>query len=313
MEQNPMMWIMKADPGKYLRKPATTIAVIMKAIEGLFCLLAAVRVSRFLQEFVLFGNLPDALSVPLIPSGPLEQAFNQIQQILPGDLLAPGAAAGGASGGESNPELAFSVMQTILSFLTIDVYTGTIIERIALTVASAALLLLLLGIAVEGALLLILRFTFKCSGALKLIQRIMVYATAALLASAIAFFLFRIYSCVSTGLLRLPVILVPAFMVTAVLLLELAYARSLYAFYFSVDYEIRMEFKDTDTRGNRLGRNSVLLCLLFLAATIAIIVMTVHFHFAPATTVFWVIGCFFMCVKYFAVYQSFWAFQWCHK
>jgi hypothetical protein len=306
MEQNPMMWIMQADPGKYIKTTSSAIAAFLKLIEGFFTAFAAVGLFGLFKEFVRGGSFQDGLSVELLPRFFVDHVLNMIPQ----DLLAQSGVSGQAG---AAAQLDLSVLNQLISFLTIDVYTGALIEQITLFIAVWGVILILLGIAVEGLFSVILRFSMQGANVLKLIQRVIVYSIIAILASAVGFFVYRIYLCFSTGQFKLAVVLLPAGSVIVFLVLALKYARSVFSVFFSIDYEIRLGFKDSDARFTKMRGYSLMFGFIFLVATIAIVVLAMNQRIGYGSAVLCGIGCGFMSLKYFVVSRAAWNFLWCHQ
>lgn len=314
MEQNPMMWIMQADPGKYIKKASATIAAFLKLIEGFFTAFAAVGLFGLFREFVNGGSFQNGFSVELLPPFFVDQVLDMLPPELlnqSGVSVQSGAAAGAAGAAAGQPDL--SVLNQLISFLTINVYSGTMIEKITLTVAVLGLILILLGIAVEGLFLVILRFSLKGAKVLKLTQRVIVFSIIAILAAAVGFFVFRLYLCFSTEQFKLVVVLMPAGSVIVILVLALRYARSVYSVFSSIEYEIRLEFKDSDAKNTKMRGYALLFGFVFLVATVAIVILAMNGQIGYETAVFCGIGCGFMAVKYFVVSRAVWNFLWCHK
>ena len=305
MEQNPMMWILQADPEKYIKKTSAAIAAFLKLIEGFFTAFAAVSLFGLFKDFVKGGSFQDGLSIELLPRFFVDQVLDMI----PPELL----AQSGVSGQGGTAQLDLSVLNQLISFLTIDVFTGALIEQITLFIAVWGAILILLGIAVEGLFSVILRFSLKGANVLKLTQGVIVYANIAILAAAVGFFVFRIYLCFSTGQFTLAVVLLPAGSVIAFLVLSLRYARSVHLVFNSIDYEIRLGFKDSDAKFTRMRSYSLMFGFVFLVAAIAVVILAKHQQIEYESAMLCGIGCCFMALKYFAVSRAVWNFLWCHQ
>ena len=68
---NPLMFILKADPEKYLDRPSATILVLIKAAEAPVAFLLILRTIEFLYAMIKKGALPDIPFLPpnILPEG----------------------------------------------------------------------------------------------------------------------------------------------------------------------------------------------------------------------------------------------------
>ena len=231
-ETNPLMFILEAAPERYIKTPAATVLALLKIAEGAAAVLGGIQAADYLRGWA--AGWGEALPIELLKS----MLPADVAALLPHGTLPSGGTAG-----------------TVLT-------------------AAAALCLccLLLCLIAEGLTAPLLRFTMKGSKLLLLSRRAAFPASVGLAVSVTASCALSVVEGFKTGM-ALSLMLRPA-LVTAgcalVLWLYASYSRWAAVVISAVEYEIRLGFKESVSKEIRLGRDSFLLCLVFLAAAAAI-------------------------------------------
>lgn len=270
MNLNPYMMILKADPARYIQKPAPTLLVLLKTVEGLCCLLGLYRVAVF-----LFDSM-DVLTDSTMTTGEL------LTTSLPGHLgqIIVAARSGAAS-----------LMLVLGALCVVTVLVCTVLETVALWV---------------------LRFTLAGSAFLKQVQKVLYLSTLLLCILTCCELALRVFAYVSTELQSDPsfeifrLILIFGAMSAALLALLTAYQKDVLTVLTAIEYEFRLEFKETIIDAPVLGKYSVLLGLLCLG--VGVFLGRLYGFQVPL-----VLLLLAEAAKFFLVRMSWAGFQRCHR
>lgn len=231
-ETNPLMFILEADPGRYIKTPAATVLALLKALEGAAACLCGVRAIGFLRAlYAAWDVLP---------------VMKLLQNRLPAELsgLLP-------SGTLSSRGMAL-----------------TVLAGAAAICALVGIVCLLL----EGAAALYLRFALGGAKLLNVTRRAAFPVSIVLALSVTGFCALSLWEAFTHGVrlnALLQPALVMAGCVLA-LWLRVSYNRGAASVISAVEYELRLGFKESVPKSLKLGRDAFLLCLVYLAAAAAL-------------------------------------------
>lgn len=270
MNLNPYMMILKADPARYIQKPASTLLVLLKTAEGLCCLLGLFRLGAF-----LFDSL-DVLTGSTVTTAELLITY------LPGNLG-----------------------QTIVA-----AQSGA--ASLLLVLGALCVVIALICTVLEAAVLWALRFALTGAAFLKQVQKVLYLDTLLLCILTCCELGLRIFVYVSTELQNDPsfrlfrLILIVGGVFAALLALLTAYQKDILTVLSAIEYEFRMEFKETFIDAPVLGKYSILLGLIFLGGGI----FSGHQFGYQSPLVLLLLA---EAVKFFLVRLSWADFQRCHR
>ena len=233
---NPLMFILEADPEKYIKTPSASVVAIIKTLEGFAAFLCCFRVLDVLKGFAA-GHAPLSTFALLKTLVPVELSV----RLLPETTTAPGGT-----------------VQTVLTI-----------------VAGLCILAELVCFVVEAGAGLFLRFTLGGAKLIKSTRGVVSAASVLLALSVTCASALLIRECLRGGVgldgsLRL--LLVPLGC-SLLLWLHVLYNREAAAVFDAVEYEIRLGFKQTALGKLRLGRWALLLSLCFFAGAAALCVL----------------------------------------
>ncbi len=225
---DPMMFILKADPARYIRTTPAAVAALLKAAEGMAALLCCFRMFSLLRE-MLGGQLRQ---------GPMEV----LAALLPEELARPLTAGLSAPQGK---------LWTALGAVT-----------------ALCLLAELACLAAEGAAAPVLRFAMKGEKIFRVTRRTVLACAAVLVLCLTAACVPAVIGAVRSGLQPAEMLraLAAPLVTAAAGALHLSYSRGAAEAMRIVEYELRMGFKETAMNDVHLGRDAFLLGVLFLAA-----------------------------------------------
>ena len=276
---NPYMFILKADPARYIKTPSAAVVALIKAAEGGVALLWLFRLIEYLRQLVSgkAGAMPIEILGVLMP-----------KEIA--DLILPGAIPNG----------------------------GTLGKVLCWAVA-IVLSVILVCMAVEAVAALLLRFTLQGAKLFQITHKVIFIGSIVLLLSAAASCVPLVMNLTQSGLKIYQVFLsggknllepVRPLLVTVVcillLILRVSYHKGIVTVISAIEYEIRLEFKETAMKTVHLSRDSLLLALICLGAAVA------AGFFVGWVTVY-VAALAVLAVKYTAVYNSWGDFRRCHR
>jgi hypothetical protein len=268
---NPWMLILKADPARYIERPAPALLAVLKVLEAMFTFIWCFRTLDVLR-LILTGRLdagPVAVLCALLPG-------ELVRLVLPGE---------GFAAGDLGRAVGFLAGLALL------------IELVCLTVEGAAAVLLRFGMPDKGA---------KC---FKTTRNWVLFACSMLTACLVPACAMQVYGVLKGGVSSLspealrP--LIPALALVALLLLRLIYHKSALTVMKAVEYEIRMEFKETGMPRENLCLTSFLLGLWCLGAGGFLIYGRLKARYAPYFLL--------LALKFFAVWESARFFKKCHR
>lgn len=276
---NPYMFILKADPARYIKTPSGAVIALIKAAEGGVACLWAVRLFDYLK--LLFSGKAGALPLEIL------------RVLLPGELvklILPGAL----------PD-------------------GGMIGKVLCWASALSLSVILICVAVEAVAALLLRFALQGAKLFQVTHKVIFVASIVLLLSAAASFVPIVLSLAASGIKIYQLLLsggerllgaARPLLVTAVcvllLVLRVSYHKGVVTVLTAIEYELRLEFKETAVGTTHLSRDALLQAVILLGA-------------AAATGIFikWlsltVLALAVLAVKYFAVYNSWGDFRRCHR
>jgi len=276
---NPYMFILKADPGRYINTPAAAIVALIKAAEGVFAVFISIRMVGYMKMLLsrAAGKMPLELIRFLLPE--------EITKI-----LLPGA-----------------------------IPDGGMIGKVLCWVTAASIFVLLICMAVEAVAALLLRFAMQGAKLFEVTHRVLFIDSIVLLVSTVLSCIplalslkesgIQIYKVLLSGGESLlgplrPLIVTVAFIL--LLVLWVSYHRGVVKVLTAIEFEIRLEFKETAIGEIHVSRDAFLLGILFLAAGAA-----AGFLVGWVTAV--VAAALVLAVKYFAVYSCWGDFRRCHR
>lgn len=264
MSINPYMMILKADPPRYIQKPAPTVLVLAKTVEGVFALLGLLRIGSFLLDSLGSFSTAQILSITL--TGRALQVALGLQQTY-GSLF---------------------LLATLGVFAAL---VCTVVEAVGLWA---------------------LRIALVGSALLKQVQRVLFYDCILLLLITVGGLGFRWYRYATTEMGSDPsfhllrTILLTGAVSLAVLVLLTLYHRDVYMVLSAIEYEIRMEFKETLIDAPRLG---VLAFLFGALSTGGAVLAAMRLGWMSLTFLLLAV----LAVKYFALISSWEGFRQCHR
>ena len=273
---NPYMLILNANPAKYIKTPSSTVVTLIKVLEGVLSFLLCFRYFSYLYQLIS-GNFE--IKAPFL-----------------GEYIA---------------------LPDNLNILPISLPGGETTWRV---LCGSCILIILICTVIEAVLIIILRFVMKGAKALVITQLIIVCAKAILAVCTLLFAALLFYGAVTKGLDPYKILmgfggnlseLIPSavmFGCSLLLFLWVSYHRGIIKVLSAVKYEIKLGFKETTKQKTRLTRDSILLGILFLAATALCIKIRwpdINIYLAAVLAAF--------SVKYFAVYNCWAQFQLCHR
>ena len=233
VSSNPLMFILEADPGKYIKTPAAAVVAVIKSIEGFAAFLCCFRVLNALKGFAA-GHAPLSTFALLKTLVPVELSV----RLLPETTTAPGGT-----------------VQTVLT-----------------VVAGLCILAELVCFVVEAGAGLFLRFALGGAKLMKSTRGVVSAASVLLALSVTCASALLIRECLRDGIGpggSLCELLLPAGC-CLLLWLHVLYNRGASALFNVIEYEIRLGFKQTALGKLRLGRWAFLLSLCFFAGAAAL-------------------------------------------
>ncbi len=304
--QNPMFFILNANPGRYINTKAAAIVALVRAAEAVIALMLVFRVGRYLMGLI-DGTSPGVLALPglLSPGGDTGLLPPAMQTVLEDQLA------------DIMPE--GQTLETLLQQTLGDpeegmqaLMTPGSIETIVTGLAAAALLAILAAVVVEGVALIMLRFAMKGAKAAKIAHKAIFIASIVLLLAGICLTLIFINKCRMLGL-TMSVLLMGEMKTTFILIalclvilfLRVLYHRDVAKVLAAIDYEIRIGFKETTMRVKRLSGSALLFAALALAAV-------VYFFFKTGPLSTGVLIAAVLVIKYIMVYSSYDDFKQSH-
>ena len=267
MSVNPYMMILKADPARYIQRPAATVLTLLKAAEGGLALFALIQFLFSAMNTGLGGTTAD-LFIAALPFG------------------ARGAGI-------------------------------EIAEQMGVTLFAAAglcVLVWLVCMVLEAVGVLALRFAMTGTKLLKEAQQVVFWDNCALAGIAMLSLILRIFRFITTELQSDPLmerlrVMVPALGAAVIVLVLFAqYQKDVLTVFTAIEYEIRLEFKETESDAPVIGKYSLLLSAAFLVGAVLLVVLLGLSLNSPM-----VIGFAVLTVRFFAVHQSWEGFRRCHR
>lgn len=276
---NPYMFILKAEPERYIKTPSAAVVALIKTAEGALAVLWVFRLLDYMKELLhgKGGALPLEILAVLLP--------NKITAlILPGRI---------PNGGMIGKYLCWAAM-------------------IIMTV-------ILICMAVEAVAALLLRFALQGAKLFQVTHKVIYIASIALLLAAAATCVpliigltqsgIKIYQLFLSGGEKLlgpvrPLLVTLACML--LLLLRVSYHKGVVTVLSAIEYEIRLEFKETAMNTVHISRDALLLMLICIAAAAAA-------GFLAGWVMPAVPAMLVLAVKYYAVYNCWADFRRCHR
>ncbi len=230
---DPMMFILKANPARYIRTVPAAIVALLKAAEGMAALLCCFRIFSLLRE-MFSGQLR---------LGPMEVPA----ALLPEELARPLLTGLSAPQGR---------LWTALG-----------------TVTALCLLAVLACLAAEGAAAPVLRFAMKGEKIFLVTRRIVLVCAAVLALCMAAACVPPVIGAVRSLLQPAEMMraLAVPLVTAAAAALHVSYSRGAAEAMRIVEYELRLGYKETDIAEVHPGRDAFLFGLLFLAAAGALL------------------------------------------
>lgn len=276
---NPYMFILKADPARYIKTASAAVVALIKTAEGAVAVLWVFRLLDYMKQ--LFhgkaGVLPLEILAVLLP--------NKITAlILPGRIP-----------------------------------NGGMIGKYLCWAAAIIITLILICMAVEAVAVLLLRFALQGAKLFQVTHKVIYIASIALLLAAAATCVplimgltqsgIKIYQLFLSGGEKLlgpvrPLLVTLACML--LLLLRVSYHKGVVTVLSAIEYEFRLGFKETAMNTVHVSRDALLLMLICIAAAAA-----------TGFLVGWVMSAvpamLVLAVKYYAVYSCWGDFRRCHR
>ncbi|MBR4472629.1 MAG: hypothetical protein IKS55_03225 [Oscillospiraceae bacterium] len=266
---NPYMFILEADPSRYIKTPSAAVVALIKAAEGGVALLWCFRLFGYLQQ--LFhgkaGAMPLEILRVLLPKEMM-------------DLILPGA-----------------------------IPDGGMIGKVLCWVVSLSLFVILICMAVEAAAALLLRFALQGAKLFQITHKVLFIAVIVLLlgvtGTCVPLVLYltqsgiKIYQVLLSGgetLLKPMRPLLVTLVCMILLLIRVSYHKGVVTVLSAIEYEIRLGFKETAMETTHMSRDALLLALIFLGAAAAT-------GFFVEWISLYVFAFVVLAVKYFAVYN----------
>ena len=276
---NPYMFILKADPARYIKTPSATVVALIKAVEGGVAILWLFRMIDYYKQ--LLSGKAGAMPLEILPV------------ILPkeiADLILPGKIPDGG------------MMGKVLCW------------AVAIVVS-----VILICMAVEAVAALQLRFALQGAKLFQITHKVIYIAAIALLFCTAASCVPLALSLTQSGIKIYQVFLsggekllesVRPLLVTVIcillLILRVSYHKGIVTVISAIEYEIRLEFKETAMSEVHISRDALLLALICIGAAVA------TGYFTGWVTVY-VAALVVLAVKYFAVYNCWGDFRRCHR
>ena len=276
---NPYMFILQADPGRYIQTSSGTVAALIKTAEGGVALLWCFRMLDYLKQ--LFsgkaGTMPHEILHVLLP-----------KRIA--DLLLPGT-----------------------------VPDGGMLGKILCWTAAVSILVFLICMVVEAVAALLLRFALQGAKLFEITHKVLLAALVVLLLSVVGSCVPLVLSLTQSGIKIYQVFLSggkdlieplrPLFVTVGcaiLLLLTVSYHRGIGKVLSVIEYELRLGFKETAMEIPHLSRDAILLGILFLAGAAAV-------GFLVGWVTVYTAALVVLAAKFFAVYSCWTDFRRCHR
>ena len=273
------MFILKADPARYIKTPSAAVVALIKAAEGGVAILWLFRLIDYFRQ-LLSGK---AGAMPL-------EIFGVLLPKKISDLILPGRIP---DGGMMGKVLCWAVAATVS--------------------------VILICMAVEAVAALLLRFTLQGAKLFQITHKVIFAASIVLLLCAVATCVPLVMNLTQSGIKIYQVFLsggekllesVRPLLVTVICILLLAlrvlYHKGVVTVLSAIEYEIRLGFKETAMNSVHVSRDALLLALICIGAAVA------TGFFVGWVTVY-VAALAVLAVKYFAVYNCWGDFRRCHR
>ena len=231
---NPLMFILEADPDRYIKTPAAAILAVLKAAEGVVAFMWCFRMLDCLRRIIA-----ERLSM-----APVEV----LGSLLPGELTRLVLPTGAPLAG------------------TVGMLLGA--------VAAACMLLELASLAAEAVAAVLLRFADRGAKLFKTTRKLILGASFVLTVCVVVSCVWMAMDAFSGSFRLDASLhpLIVSLLAVLLLILYVAYNRSAAIVMEAVEYEIRLGFKETGMKSVRLGWYAFLFGVLFLAAAAAVFV-----------------------------------------
>lgn len=276
---NPYMFILKAEPERYIKTPSAALVALIKAAEGAVAVFWVFRLFDYINQ--LFhgkgGALPMEILAVLLP-----------KKITA--LILPGRIPNGGMIGKYLCWAAAIIMTVILICMTVE-----------------AVAALLLRFALQGAKLF--QVTHKVIYISSIALLLAAAATCVPLIMGLTQSGIKIYQLFLSGGEKLLEPVRPLLVTLAcvlLLLLRVSYHKGVVTVLSAIEYEIRLEFKETAMNTVHISRDALLLMLICICAAAAAGFLAGWVM--PAVSAMLVLA-----VKYYAVYNCWGDFRRCHR
>lgn len=308
--QNPLFYILKSDPGRYINTPSATIVTLIRVAEAVISMLLFPKVCGYLLGlpggsspgvFALPGLLQSGRQTELLPPALKTLVEEQLSDIMPE--------------GESLDSLLQDTLQNTVGDTEAGLQmlmTMGALETIVTGIAAAALLAVLAAVIAEAPALVFLRFAMQGSKVAKIAHKVIFIATLVMLLAGICLTVQFILKCRMLGVMMGALLagqLRPVFIWVALclvlLLLRVLYHRDVAKVLAAIDYEIQLEFKETTLKAQRLAGTSLIFTALALAGAVML-----AFKAGPLSI--GVIAMVVLMIKYMMVYTCWGNFHRCH-
>ena len=276
---NPYMFILKADPARYIRTPSAAVVALIKAAEGGVAILWLFRLIDYFRQ-LLSGK---AGAMPL-------EIFGVLLPEKISDLILPGR-----------------------------IPDGGMMGRVLCWAVAATVSVILICMAVEAVAALLLRFALQGAKLFQITHKVIFAASIVLLLCAVATCVPLVMNLTQSGIKIYQVFLsggekllesVRPLLVTVIcillLILRVLYHKGVVTVLSAIEYEIRLGFKETAMNSVHVSRDALLLALICIGAAVA------TGFFVGWVTVY-VAALAVLAVKYFAVYNCWGDFRRCHR
>ena len=231
---NPLMFILQADPDRYIKTPAAAVVAVLKAVEGIVAFMWCFRMFDCLRGIVLGRQAMAPIDV--------------FRALLPGDLTRLVLPAAAPSGG------------TLVAVLGGAAALCVLAELVCTTVEAVAAVLL--RFFDNGAAL------FKATR--KWILTACFVLTLCMILSCVPLLMDFVRGGFRVDASLQPLIV--CLLASLLLILRVCYHRAAAVVITAVEYELRLGFKETGMERVRLGWFAFLQGLLLLAAAVALFV-----------------------------------------
>ena len=231
---NPLMFILEADPDRYIKTPAAAVVAVIKAVEGVFAFMWCFRMLDCLREIVVGRQAMAPLDV--------------LCALLPGNLVRLVLPAAALPGGTLFMVLGGAAALCVLA------------ELVCMTAEAVAAVLL--------------RFFDKGAKLFKSTRKWILAACFVLTLCMILSCVPQVMGFVRGGFRVDASLqpLIVCLLVSLLLILRVCYHRAAAVVITAVEYELRLGYKETGMERVRLGWFSFLQGLLLLAASAALFV-----------------------------------------